>query len=62
MRVRVPRSLRAEEPAGADTTARHPCGVNAGDREAVRVTAEVRLRALVDLRGRLAPSSLGAVA
>jgi hypothetical protein len=52
----------SEDTAGADTAAAIRTAVTAGDREAVRVTAEARLRALVGLHGRLAPSYLGAVA
>jgi hypothetical protein len=52
----------AEDPAGADTAAAIRGALAAGDREAVRVMAEVRLRALVDLHARLAPSYLGATA
>jgi hypothetical protein len=52
----------AEHAAGADTAATIRAAVAAGDREGVRVTAEARLRALVGLHARLAPSYLGAVA
>jgi hypothetical protein len=49
----------AEDPAGADTAAAIRAAVEVGDREAVRIAAEARLRALVGLHARLAPSYLG---
>jgi hypothetical protein len=49
----------AEDPAGADTAGAIRAAVDAGDREAGRIAAEARLRALVGLHARLAPSYLG---
>src|SRR5262249_1292725 len=53
---------QAGEPAGADTTAGIREAVAAGDRDTARILAEARLRALVALHARLAPSYLGGVA
>jgi hypothetical protein len=51
-----------DDAAGADTAGAIRAAVAAGDRDAARVVAESRLRALVGLHARLAPSYLGAVA
>ena len=53
---------RADDPAGADTTAGIRGSLEAGDRDAARALAEARLRALVGLHARLAASYLGGVA
>ena len=52
----------SEDPGGADTTAAIRVALDAGDRDAARTVAEARLRALVGLHARLAPSYLGAAA
>jgi hypothetical protein len=52
----------ADDPAGSDTAAAIRAAVAAGDQDAARVAAESRLRALVGLHARLAPSYLGVVA
>jgi hypothetical protein len=53
---------RADDPAGADTTAGIREALEAGDRHTARTLAEARLRALVELHARLAASYLGGVA
>jgi hypothetical protein len=53
---------RADDPAGADTTAGIREALDVGDREVARALAEARLRALISLHERLAASYLGGAA
>jgi hypothetical protein len=53
---------RADDPAGADTTAGIREALEVGDREVARALAEARLRALIGLHERLAASYLGGAA
>jgi hypothetical protein len=52
----------AEDMTGTDTAAAIRAAAAADDRDAVRIAADARLRALVGLHARLAPSYLGAMA
>jgi len=54
--------VRADDPAGADTTTGIRKALAAGDRDTARTLAQVRLRALVELHARLAASYLGGAA